>query len=724
MELLGKVVDGAQKMRKIFRGFSPSAEPDVEPTSLPALESQARLPWRSSLLSFRPSRRGLIWAGVVCLMATLAAELVLSMRHHSPTWNEPDHILAGYRYWQVRDLGINSEHPPLVKWLAAAPLLRLPLNVPQVPRRTSKWEANVAGRRFLSANHADVLLRARLAASVLTLLLGALLFEAASGMFGPEPALLALALFVFEPNSLAHGALVTTDMGLACCLFAAVYAFYRYVKQSSALRLVECGFMTGLVFAAKHSGILVIPILAALAAAEVLMGRRPLSGPGPTLRRKLASRGRHALRLAAACVAMGVIAVGVLWSFYAFRFQARPDNLKMTPSLADYVKEMNHPIESRIILGLERRRVLPESYLYGLADVLMVSAGPRPAFLFGKLYLQGRWFYFPAVFLIKSTLGFLALLLLTLAAKTLSRPEVRREFVFLTLPPVLYFAFSLTRGLNVGVRHILPVYPFLLVLAGAGAWTLVRRQGGWAYVVPVFIALHVVSSLRAYPDYLAYSNEAWGGPAKTYRVLTDSNVDWGQDLVATKRYLDEHRIRDCWMAYFGSADPGDYKIPCKLLPDPFAVWWGKSVDVVPQVAHGTVLISATEAAGTFWGPGELNPYEQFLKARPVENLGGSILVFDGRFDLSLASALSHAWKAGQLAERQELDQALAEARVAVALAPRSVSAHNAFGYTLTQAKQTAAARRAYQTALSLAQTVYPEYQTYWIPFLQNALNNR
>ncbi len=651
--------------------------------------------------------------GVICLWAILAAELFLSVRQESQTFDEAYHLLAGYRYWQAQDFGINPEHPPLAKLVATSPLLHLR---PRVPAMPAGDEYFFGGWKFLYANNADPLLfKARMAASAFTFLMALLVFEATYVMFGRAPAFLALALVVFEPNILAHGALVTTDMGVTCCLFAAIYAFYRYISKRTALRLLECGFVTGLALAAKHSGILVIPILGLLALVELLIGRGSRFALAPEPEIKMESIQRQALRLVAALLVIGGIAVGVLWAFYGFRFQARPGNLKMTQPLAEFIKDMKHPAESRLILGLARRKVLPESFLYGLAAVLMGEN--RPMFIFGNFYPHGRWFYFPAAFVIKSTLGFLLLLLLTLAAKRLRRPEMRREVLFITIPAGFYFAVSLTSGLNIGLRHILPVYPFLLVLAAVGAWTLMKQHRRWTYVVPALLAFHAFSSLRSFPNYLAYSNEAWGGPARTYRVLTDSNVDWGQGLKAAKRYLDRRGITNCWLSYFGTADPGYYHIPCRPLHTGFG---NNPGDVVPQTLQGTVLISATDIG--LGGPGELNPYERFLRTKPVDNIGGSILVFEGHFDFKLGSALTHIDKVWELANNNHLDQALAEARTAVALLPRRVDSHYALASLLAQKKQTAEARREYQTALSLAQTIHPEFQKWWIPYLQEELS--
>jgi tetratricopeptide (TPR) repeat protein len=135
-----------------------------------------------------------------------------------------------------------------------------------------------------------------------------------------------------------------------------------------------------------------------------------------------------------------------------------------------------------------------------------------------------------------------------------------------------------------------------------------------------------------------------------------------------------------------------------------------------------VLVGATQPAGVYSGPGELNPYGQFLKLQPAEILGGSILVFEGRFDLPAASAWSHLNRIWGLDLTKQLDEAIAEANAAVKLAPRMVYAHYALGYLLARRNQKVRAREEYQTALRLARTVYPEYQWYWVPFVEKHIS--
>jgi len=163
----------------------------------------------------------------------------------------------------------------------------------------------------------------------------------------------------------------------------------------------------------------------------------------------------------------------------------------------------------------------PEAYLYGVTDIVMLSREGRPAFLLGHIYPEGRWVYFPGVFVIKSTLAFLILLALLVAARGIWRRQYRRELFFLLVPSAIWFAIAMTSKLSIGLRHILPIYSFLIVLVGGAAWMLARQSRRWAYVVALLLAFHIVSSLWAYPNYLPYSNEAFGGPSNTHKVVSD-----------------------------------------------------------------------------------------------------------------------------------------------------------------------------------------------------------
>ena len=212
-----------------------------------------------------------------------------------------------------------------------------------------------------------------------------------------------------------------------------------------------------------------------------------------------------------------------------------------------------------------------------------------------------------------------------------------------------------------------------MVVAGWAAAKLIEHRRQWAYLVALVLIFDVISSVRAFPVYLAYSNELWGGPSRTYKYLSDSNVDWGQQLKATKKYLDGRQVKHCWFAYFAQvvADPAYYGIPCKPLTTIASVWLQPSIDV-PTSIDGPVLISAGVLSGYEFGPGALNPYDQFQKLRPTAVIQNGVFVFDGHFEIPLAAALNHVTQAQLLAQSNHLNEALSEAEMAVKLAPDSM----------------------------------------------------
>lgn len=653
-------------------------------------------------------RRSLVSVGVCLLLLVFGLQIALTVHQESLTWDEGDHIFAGYMMWKTHDYGLNPEHPPLMKLLGTLPLLGLPLHVPADQHRYFKTEAYMDGREMLFANgpeYAKMLtFRVRMATGILAILLGLLVFLAAYEMFGVGAAFVALVLLVFEPNVLAHGAFVTTDVGVSCFFFASVYAFYRYCRVPSVGRLVVAGLAVGLALATKHSAVLLLPMLVVLAGCEVAFR---FSGE---------ERAKRALRLVSALAGVAVIAVIVVWAFYGFRYNARPGGLRLAPTLAEYVLPLR-PAEAKGILYLARLHVLPESYLYGLADVRSMANG-MPSYFFGKVYAHGIWYYFPVVLLIKSTLGFLGLVLLAVAAVVAGWFRRWREILFLLVPAGIYLLVAMTSHLNIGARHILPVWVFLCVFAAGGAWAWVASRGwnkGWAYVVGILLVMHVASSARAYPNYMAYSNVLWGGPSQTYKYLTDSNTDWAQQLIAVKKYTDEHGIKDCWFAYF--ADPflraEDYGIPCKPLPTPDS-WFDHTQHPVPPVIDGPVLISAGTLTGFEYGSNVLNPYRGFQQLKPVTSIQDGVLVFEGRFPVAEASAMSHVQQSEVLLKQKELDGALAEAQQAVAIAPDGLLGQMALADALAALGRKDEAKAAYAKAADLVKTMEPGAQEEWV----------
>ena len=648
-------------------------------------------------------------AGVILLLLVLEGQLLYSVRRESLTWDEGDHIFAGYMSLKHHDFGLNPEHPPLVKMVAALPLQNMTLREPQLQNRYFKNEAYLSGGDFIFQNDFEtIIFRARMAASIFALMVALLAFLSAREMFGTGAGFLALLLIVFEPNFLAHGALVTTDTGAACCLLASIYAFYRYVKSPSWGRVAVLGLAAGIFFITKHSAVLLPAMLILLAITELL--RRRQVGDE--------SRLRQALRLAGVLVIAGVITVGIMWTGYGFRYSARPAGQQINPPLESTLGTLS-PVEGKAVTFMARWKLLPESWLYGLADVRSV-ANTWPSYIFGKVYAHGVWFYFPVAFVIKATLTTLIFLPLIVYAIATGKLRGWREILFLSLPPSLYFCISMTSKLNIGVRHILLVFIFLLVLAGGAAWSLICKDRRWGWLIGALILFHVISSLRAFPtSYIAYANELWGGPANIHKYLTDSTTDWGQQLKAVKRYVDERGIQQCWFAY--TAEPAipfrAYGIPCKTLPTMDSMWFGLKTDT-PSAIQGPVFISHIPLTFYESGSSLLSPYREFEKLTPTAVIENGVFVYDGTFEIPYAAAFDRAVKSRDLLEQHQPEQALEAAQAAIAIAPDYMLALMALGDAQKAVQKNAEARITFEKALAIARSMEPTAQEVWIPRVQ------
>lgn len=681
------------------------------------------------------SRRLATVAGVFALLAFFALQLALSSRRNSVTWDEGHHLFSGYMSWKRADYGLNPEVPPLVKMAAAAPLLRMPLNVPPLQGRFFKTEAFLDGKDFLFRNDAGrVLFRARMAAAAFSLLLALLVFAAAREMFSAMAAFVALGLIVFDPNFLANGALVTTDVASALTIFGTIYAWYRWRNRPTWPRLVIVGLAAGLALVTKFTGILVPPMLVLLAAGETVF---PSLRPA-TAQDRPETRGRLALRLIGSLAAITALSWIVVWSFYGFRYAARPAGLALNPPLREYLPLLANHRSAHLIALVARLRLMPESWLYGLADT-KITADTYTSYFFGHVYPHGNFLYFPAAFAIKSTLPFLILLLLAAILLITRRLAPSRIVFFLLLPPVVYFAVAATSNMNIGARHLLPIYPFLYILGAGAAAALIRLHRLWSIPAAALVLWQAVDAVYMYPTYIAFGNDLWGGPAQVHRYLSDANVDWGQQLNDVRSWLSSRGVtttdpgkvarssspdaQSCWFAYFpdGVIDPSDYGIPCRRLPTANTLWWLHEPTDVPPVIEGLVLISDSDLAGIEFGEGPLNPYEQFRHLQPIAVIDYGVYVYQGRFAIPLAAALNHAEKADGLLKQGHPDQALAESRQAVALAPNLVNPQASLGDALTALHRPVEARVCYQRALTLAQTVEPQLQTGWIPTLKAKL---
>ena len=647
---------------------------------------------------------------VVCLLAVQAAQMVYVVHRESLTFDEGDHMFAGYMMWHTGDYGLNPEHPPLVKLLATIPILGRDLWVPPLKGRFFKTEAYIDGRDWLARNDGGsqhMVFEMRLAAGLLALTLSLMVFFAAREWFGEKAALIALGLVVFDPNLSGHSALVTTDVGVTLFFLASIYAFYRYVKQPTLVRLGFTGIAAGLLLATKHSGILLAPMLVLLIVWEIIFAPK-------------GERGRVALRLAGAFAAIVVIGVVVLWAFYGFRYAARPTGLKF-PSVAEYAEPLSH-FDQAAVNWIGRTHLLPESYLIGLIDVKRMAEF-YPTFVLGRQLAHGVWWYFPLVIAIKTTLGMLSLVVLALIAIAVGRLRARREAAFILIPWVVYLGVAMVSGMNIGARHILPLYALAAILSGGGvvAWSAKSRR--WAWICGGLVTAHVVSALTVFPNYIAYANEAWGGPKNVHKLLSDANVDWAQQLYQVKRWQDRHPGEQCWFAYFAYPviDPATYGITCHPLPNIDTFWLGEA-EATPPAIQGNVVISAGDLSGCEWPSERMNPYRMFRGMQPAETIDYSVMVYRGSFDVKQAAALSRAINATHLMWKGDAKNALPLAREAVATDPTDIMSQTALGNAAAALGMKDEAREAWTAALTEAKKLEPDAQVSYVPELEEKLS--
>ena len=574
-------------------------------------------PWATSLV---------LGAGAA-LYATLA---VGSMRVKSATFDEAAHLPAGYTYLKLRDYRLNPEHPPLIKTLAAMPLLLM--NVQLRPDDEAwalrrQWEF---GRRFLYRwNDADRLLfRGRLTIVALGVLLGVAVFFRAGRDWGLPGAALALFLCVLNPDMLAHGQIVTTDMGAALFIFLSIVAFERLVDRATWPRLVLTGLAVGAAVATKFSTLVLAPILGALALLAVL-------SPDPMRRawrqeaaQDIEGRGPRLVHMAVLLAAMALIAVVVLWASYGFATSLSPDPSVDAAFDWGRVSGRNGVIDGAMTAA-RRLHLLPEAYAFGFLRFFQHSEA-RPTFLLGRLSDRGFWYYFPVTFALKTPLALVALLILSMATLRHHAETIRTE-LFLWLPVLIYFAMACVLGLNIGHRHLLPIYPFLFVIAGRCATLAAIRFPGILSSASVLIlaAWYALAAARVHPHYLAYFNELAGGPDNGYRSLVDSNLDWGQDLKGLKPWMDANGVSHVKLSYFGTADPEYYRIPCELLPGQMLP---PPREVVREVKPGDVIaVSATNLQGVYLQPEDRPLMERLRSVKPVATIGYSIRIYRADF---------------------------------------------------------------------------------------------
>jgi hypothetical protein len=294
--------------------------------------------------------------------------------------------------------------------------------------------------------------------------------------------------------------------------------------------------------------------------------------------------------------------------------------------------------------------------------------------------------------------------------------------VYLLVPALFYLLVAIVAGMDIGARHILPVDTFMFVLAAGGITALAATSRRWAWTGGILVAAHVIWSLAVFPNYMAYANEAWGGPKNVHNLLSDANVDWAQQLYQVKAWQDRHPAEECWFAYFAypEIDPATYGITCRHLPTADSFWLG-GADVTPPVIHGHVLLSAGDLSGCEWPSGHDNPYLEYQSKEPSEVIDHAVFVYSGALDTKRAATLSRVQNAYRLLGDGKTAEALALVDEAVSIDPTDIRSQGALGDISAAMGQKDDARKAWETALASARLLDTEAQASVVPGLEEKL---
>ncbi len=550
----------------------------------------------------------------IALLVFLVALMAQPIKEESATEDESAFLVAGYSYWHGYGFALDPEAPPLAKMISAAPLLfmdvKLPfvvqelLNHPVAVAVTCGWSGEkllvdsrfpvapgnwyfgpdtpMLGQEFVygGANDADKLLTAgRWMQVALTALTGIVIFFWLRRLAGGMAGALGVALWALNPVVLAYGHLVLTDMGETLMFVLAVWCFSIFLDRPSTGRAVVCGLACGGALVMKFSGVLLAPILLALMGLQA-MQRREWRG------------------LAKYVGIMAVAAGGVVLLIYA------PFWSPAAPLPADAATRIGVPKWFQLL----RPVLIPRDFFKGLGLVAGHESTGHPAFMCGQWRRTGWRYYFPVTMAVKAPIP---LLLLTTVGLLMWLRGLRRfsfQHGIAWIAALMYLLFAMAGNINIGVRHLLPMFA-LLAVGTASQFSLQSRRiqvCGWLCAGWLLLA-----TWHAHPYFIEYFNDVAGGPSHGYEWLIDSNFDWGQGVKRLKRYLDTQGITDIDLAYFGPGRSIDYyRINAR----------GVTSAEAAGMRSGTLVVSATELMRPEW---------DWLRAchEPVAQIGYTMFVY-------------------------------------------------------------------------------------------------
>jgi len=576
-----------------------------------ALNSSPKSRWRYNFV-----------VGALLVLCVVLA--VTSLRKDSVTFDETSHLTAGLSYWVTGDYRLTPDHPPLAQLWAAIPLLLTDhgwsVDLPGW-RESNFW---LVGRSWF-AGTPDIHRLLCYARSMIVLLLLAtcwLTFTIARSLWGRTGGLLALTLAVLSPTLLAHGRLVTTDLPATLLFLLVIYSYARLVDKLTIARFAWAALSLAALSLTKFSWPLVLPALLIMASLAVLRKPKTTSGENDSGKSVnlmslhwLSTRARRGAVTLGIAILSGVVVWLAIWSAFSWRYSPYKSNAeaefqtdgqplavshRMTDDkawrdvLSDDGGQPLRSAASIIVRWARNIHLLPEAYLFGLAYTDKTTQ-QRDAYFLGDISNTGWRSYFPIAFLIKTPIATMILILLGAVAsiKYHDRRTKSPLAVGLVVFLVVYVMAMLTSRINIGHRHLTPIYPLLFILAGACARWATHRAG--RVIIASMIVWLVGANAWIYPQYLSYFNELVGGPSQGYKYLADSNVDWGQDMLRLSDYMKAESLGadEVKLAWFGMVDPSVYGVDCEMLPS--SAPFGKPASLV----GGTYIVSVTQLLGVY-----------------------------------------------------------------------------------------------------------------------------
>lgn len=610
------------------------------------------------------------------MVALLLAFVTLSYsasRSKSPTFDEPMHLVGAWVHRHVGDFRINMEDPPLWHYVAALPLGRTAIGFdPEEP----SWQAMIGNYyRQWAYSHAKLYAdravdahalfnRSRAMMLLFGLATGIAVAVVAWRLAGPLAAIVATALFAFDPTFLAHAPLVKNDVAITLFFLLLATLTWRVCLVARWLNLTLLALTCGAAVSTKFSGVLVAPMLA------VAFALRALLDEGWTvLGAELRTRGGRLLGAAGILLFCGLAGYVSIWAAYGFRYRAvvgsdAPLNFaNLTVEVARFkLMGRNGGVEPTLeellayprdlttdaVHVLNDHRLLPEGWLAGFLYTHGHNQS-RSSYFLGEVRLLGTPAYFPVALAVKSPAASVLAMLLGLAGGAVllrkrrpRAPAVDIAILAFAAPACVYLAFALSANLNLGVRHILPLLPTLFILVGVVASQLSTSWKKLA-IPGVLLLATSIESLAAWPNYLAFFNAPAGGERGGLWLLGDSNLDWGQDLPALADWQRQNPGVRLWLAYFGQADPARYGVRYINVPtgdngpdQPRGIDFGGYPYAPPGAPFderkdwGMLAISATQLQGIYLTDDPYRRLRNGLRSGAVtrfEVLNGSIYLF-------------------------------------------------------------------------------------------------